>query len=415
MNPRFRTSMTSQAGAVPAQIVQGRIVNINLVNWTVDVVAQFDRKRYFEVQVASPYLHHNRGEGLSIFPEVNSVCMVCVPSDSSPPYVLAFIMPHETVTDASSDDAPAGTRSHGAKSEFATDASFACGRPKAKPGDIFLRTRDNNFLILHRGGVLQIGATELAQRIYIPLGNLVTDISENYAHHNAGGSIVWGLQDGPSQTNFPAQYLHTFRVFANDKAADVRLAVGKVYSPVPDPDGGTALAAAGVGQSADSPIICELVVAPKGFNVESGDVVDASVPKQTVLRFVFDRTGNTFLRCEGNLSFLIRKKLTITVNDDVTFSTTTHMSLSAKKGIDIDGGAYSHVKGDIVRLGRGTIAVACRGDLVRTTVTAVPFQIICAPIPAGSTAVVGTITFGAPGAPVPIVGSIVSGNDKVLA
>jgi hypothetical protein len=415
MTSRFRTSFTQQAGAEAAYILQGRIVNINLVNWTVDVVAQFDRKRFFEIQVGSPYLHFNRGEGLSIFPEIGATCMVCIPSDSSPPYVQSFIMPHETMTDTATDDAPAGTRSHGSKAAFATDASFAGGRPKAKPGDIWLRGRDGNFLILHRGGVLQIGATELAQRIYIPLTNLVTDISENYAHHNSSGSIVWGLQDGPSQVNYPAQYMHTFRVFANDKYADVRLVVGKVYNPIPEPDGGSGLASGGVGQSEDSPIICELTVAPKGFNAETGDVADSGVSKKSVLKFVFDRTGNTFLRCEGNLTFVVKKKLTIHVSDEVNFSTDAHMGLTAKKGLDINGGDYSHIKGDLVRLGRGTTPVACVGDLVRTLVTAVPCTIVFASTPLGGAPSAGVLTLGLPGAPVPIVGSIASGNNKVLA
>jgi len=415
MPSRFRTSFSSTAGATPAEVHQGRVVNINIVNWTVDIAGQFDRKRFFEVQVGSPYLHSNRGEGFSAFPEVGAICMVCVPSDTSPPYVQAFLMPHETLTDTSTADAPLGTRSQGAPPAFATDATFAGGRPKVKPGDIFLKTRDGNFVILHRGGVLQIGSTELAQRLYIPLGNLVTDISENYAHHNAGGSIVWGLQDGPSLVNFPAQYMHTFRVFANDKYADVKLVVGKVYNPVAEPDGGLALAAAGVARSESSPIICELTVSPKGFNTETGDVADAAVGKRSVLKFVFDRTGNTFLRCEGSLTLLVKQKLTLNVGEDVDFSTSTHMNLKALKGIDIDGGAYSHLKAKLVRLGRGTRAVATRGDLVRTTVTSVPFSIICAPIAPGSTAVLGTITFGVPGVPAPIIGSIVSGNDTVLA
>lgn len=415
MGSRFRTSFTQTAGAEPAQVVQGRIVNINLPNWTVDVRAQFDRRRFFDIQVGSPYLHFNRGEGVSIFPEVGAVCMVCIPSDSSAPYVQSFIMPHETMTDTSSEDAPAGTRSHGARAEFATDASFAGGRPRVKPGDIFFRTRDGNFVILHRGGVLQIGATELAQRIYIPLGNLVTDVSENYAHHNSGGSIVWGLQDGPSQTNYPAQYMHTFRVFANDKFADIRLSVGKVSNPLPEPDGGVALAGAGVARSEASPIICELVVAPQGFTAETGDPANTSVGKQSVLKFVFDRTGNTFLRCEGNLTLAVRKKFSLSADDEMSFTTAKHMTIAAKEGLDINGGTYAHVKGELVRLGRGSRAVACRGDLVRTTVTAVPVTIVFSTTPTPGAPTAGVMTIGLPGTPVPIIGSIVGGNEKVLA
>ena len=245
MPSRFRSSWTQVEGHEPAKIVQGRVMNVNLVKWTIDVAAQFDRKKYFNIQVSSPYLHHSNGEGIYVVPEIGCTAMVCIPSDSAPPFVLCFVMAHQAIDD-SSTDAPSGTSSHGTPTPNATDSSFAGGRPVAKLGDIWLRTRDDNFVILHRGGVLQLGATELAQRIYIPLNNQVMDVSENYSHHNAGGAITWGLQDGPSLSQFPCQYQHTMRVFANDQYADIRVSMGNVYTPMGDPDGGTAASTAGI-------------------------------------------------------------------------------------------------------------------------------------------------------------------------
>jgi hypothetical protein len=191
-------------GNVPANFIQGKVVNVNLVNWTVDVTAQFDRKRYFDIQVGSPYMHYSNGEGISVFPEVGAKCMVCLPSDSSPPYVSSFIMPMEN-TDMAAPDAPKGTTSKSSPSATSSGASFAGGRPPAKPGDIWMRTRDDNFVILHRGGVVQIGCSELAQRLYIPLSHLIMDISNNYAHHNMGGSILWSMQEGAGMAHLPTE------------------------------------------------------------------------------------------------------------------------------------------------------------------------------------------------------------------
>ena len=129
MASKFRNSFTHKEGVDEALILQGRVHNVNVVKWTVDIITQFDRKKYFNIQVGSPYMHHSNGEGIYAVPEVGATCMVCVPSDSSPPFVLAFTMAHELVDDAS-DDAPAGTNSHGASVPNATDASFAGGRPK---------------------------------------------------------------------------------------------------------------------------------------------------------------------------------------------------------------------------------------------------------------------------------------------
>jgi hypothetical protein len=404
--------MTSKEGHVAARIVQGSIVNINLTKWTVDIIAQYDRKRYFNIQVSSPYLHHSNGEGISVFPEVGATAMVCLPSDSSPPFVIAFVMAVETVND-SADDAPAGTTSHGQQTPNPTDASFAGGRPQPVPGDIWMRTRDDNFVILHRGGVLQIGATELAQRIFIPLNNLVTDISENYEHHNSNGSIVWGLQTGPSQTQIASQYMQTFRIFTADQYADIKLACGKVYSPVPEPDGGVTLVEAGVAQGDDgqgsNPIIFEVTVSPKGFVAQSGDLADATATVQdSVLKFTFDRQGNTLLRTEGNLMIQVAKQLTFKLTQPFALEANDTASMTAKNGFDIDGGAYTHVKGSVVRLGAGQSGVARLSDLVSVQAAAVPCVVTFTnPPSAGPNPAV--LTTG------PIYGSILTGNPAVLA
>jgi hypothetical protein len=404
MPSKFRTSFTKVAGHDPARIVQGTITNINLVKWTVDVNAQFDRKRYFNIQVGGLYLHHSNGEGAYCFPEVGATCMVCIPSDSSPPFIQCFVMASETIDD-SSPDAPAGTTSHAQPPANVTDSTFAGGRIPPKPGDIVFRTRDGNFVILHRGGVLQIGATELSQRIFIPLNNLMMDISENYEHHNTNGSVVWGIQNGPSQTQIPSQKMETFRVFATDQYADIKICTGKVFSPVPEPDGSTTLNAAGIG----SPIIYEVTVSPMGFIAESGAQASSSTVSQSVMKFTFDRKGNTLFRTEGNLYFKVAKKLTLKVAGDIALTTGGNGALTAQNGFDIDGGTHVYVKGQLVRVNDGKLAVARVTDTVQTPVPGVPVTISF-----GSTPVAGPNP-GVLTIPTPLVGKIVSGNTTFLA
>lgn len=413
MTTRFRTSFTSREGFDPALLVQCRIINVNLVNWTVDVISQFDRKSYYEIQVASPYLHYNNGEGLSVVPEVGAVCVVAIPSDSSAPFVLAFIMP-PTVVDSGTEDAPNGmAQQQGGPQQFATDASFDGGRKAPKPGDISLRTRDGNFVVLHRGGVLQIGANELAQRIYIPLNNLITDISENYVHHNASGSVRWGLQDGPSEKNFPSEYMHTFRVFANDKAADIRVLAGNVRRPLGEPSDGDQedldQLEIGNDQKTD-PIIYEVAVSKTGFVAGTGEPDSTSVNKNTVLRFFFDRKGGTFLRCKASLLISTKKKLRIKSTEEMEFECKS-MLIKADDGVEISGGKYTHVKGDIVRLGSGGQPVARQGDIVTVVFppSIIPVMGVVGPGPASGSAVTGFIMGGQ------AIGTITSGNPQVVA
>jgi hypothetical protein len=411
MGTKFRTSFTHVAGHDPANIVQGRIINVNVVKWTVDVAAQFDRKKYFNIQVASPYLHHSNGEGIYAFPEIGATVMVCLPSDSSAPFVQCFVMASEVIDDAS-PDAPLGTNSHSQPADNATDATFAGGRPRAIPGSIYMRTRDGNRIALHRGGVLEIGSTELCQSVYIPLNNLLVDTTENYEHHNAAGSVRWGLQDGPSLEKFPGQFMQTFRIYATDQYADVKFACGKVFAPVPEPDAGVTLALAEVGAGDDNPIILELAVSPQGFIAESGDIVDLSTVAASVMKFTFDRKGNTLLRVEGNVVFQMNKRLTFKVKEELSIETEAHGQLKAANGFDIDGGTYTHIKGEVVRLGRGTIPVAHVGSIVSTLLAAMPLVLqTAAPIIPGMAPNPIFLTTPVAG----LVGSIVSGNQGVLA
>ena len=388
--PRFRTSFTNQAGNKPAEVVQGKIVNINMVNWTVDVTTQFDKKRYFDIQVGSPYVHYSNGEGLSIFPEIGAKCMVTLPSDSSPPYVSSFIMPVENV-DLSAADAEKGTTSHAKPNRSSTGASFAGGRPRVKPGDILLRTRDDNFIILHRGGVLQIGATELAQRIYIPLNNLIMDVSENYAHHNAGGSMLWSVQTGPTLEKLPSEYSHTLRVFANDKSADVRVKMGKVSDPMIEPKDGAGDLIGGMATK-ENYIMCEVAVAPAGFNPQTGAQEPAAKNSQ-VFRFFFDKAGNVLLRAKGSIAIRSSKRLRLSTGGGIQFDTDADITMTAKNGATIDGGAFAHLKGGVVRLGPGSTPVALTGSMVQVIFPFTPMPNPATPVPM---TVFGTIITGQP-------------------
>jgi hypothetical protein len=419
--------MMHQAGSDPAQIVQGRVVNVNMTNWTVDVAATFDRKNYFDIQIGSPYLHYSAGEGLSIFPDVGAQCAICIPGDSSPPFVLCYLMPTETIN-TSSTAAPAGTNSHGdgGASSTPTDASFAGGRPTPVPGDIYLQGRDGNFLILHRGGVLQIGASQVAQRIYIPLSNIVTDITGTYNHFNTGGAQTWGIQEGVQ--TLPAQHLSVYRVFAGNQYADIKIAMGNPFSPMPDPDGGTMAQAAGLGQGNNNEIIFELAVAPNGFVVPTGEIASASIAKSSVLHFQFDQQGNTVARIEGKFSMHVTQPTTLDFGDNFTVTSANNISMTAQHGIDIDGGDYVNIKGKVVQIGPGQTPVALLGGAVTSYVGPTPMPcvitLVTPAVTASSTGpgtvtpgvpIMATITIGTIGQALPIGGSITTAEYVVKA
>lgn len=394
---RFRTSFTKTEGNTPAEWVQAKVINVNMVNWTVDVTTQFDRKKYCDIQVASPYLHYSNGEGFSAFPEVGAKCMVCLPSDSSPPFVGAFIMPVE-ITDMAAADAPKGITSKSSPGATSSGASFAGGRPRAKPGDIWMRTRDDNFVILHRGGVLQLGCSELAQRIYIPLNHLVMDISQNYAHHNAGGSILWSMQEGAGLEHLPTEYTHCFRVYADNKRADVRVKVGKVSDPIAEPAGSDGnqedidLLSLGKG---DDFIVAEVVISPESFNADNGRPEPDDIRSRTVLRFFFDRAGGTFFRAKGSVFIATKKRLRVKSDQEMEFISAKTISMTAVEGMSLDGGAYLRLGGKTIRFNGGTRPVAYQGSTVTVIMPYTPMPI---PGPPGAIPMklTGFITAGEP-------------------
>ena len=383
----FRSGWFQPEGASGAHILEGQIADLNLNNWTVDFVAKHDQKYYLNVQVSTPYAHFNRGEGFYAMPDIGAKCHICIPSDGPPPFVLDFIMPQETLDDTSTDDAPEGTDgSKGGASKTTSAASFAGGRVRAKPGDIGITNRDGSFVRLHRGGVLQIGASSLAQRIYIPLNNLVTDISENYRHYNTGGSINWFINQGESQTNPPTVSRHTYRLLANDEKATVRIAIGKLSDMIREPtsEAQADLSALGFGED---PTVCEVLIAPDAIVAESGEL-ESGTSKASVLRYFFDKKGNTFYRTQGSVNLRIEKRMRLRVAQDmeifgdknfrIVFDQTGR--LEATKGLDISG--------KVIKMNGGSKAVASVGSVVRVAITT--------PVP-----IIGTVSG------VPIVGGFI--------
>jgi hypothetical protein len=256
---------------------------------------------------------------------------------------------------------------------------------------------------------LELGATEIAKRIYIPIGNRILDISGQYEHQTTGGTIWWGIQEVPSVENPPAQEVQTYRLFANDKYLDLRIAKGKVFHPIPDPPGSAGEDAKNNLQM-DGTIVYEVVLAKQGFRPVTGEPVSGDVGNSVTLKFFFDLKGNTFLRSEGSAYFAFKKKVKIDVGDNLAISCDT-LSVTAKNGATITGGPIAELRADLVRLQAGVSPIARLGDAIQG---GIPL-----PVPAVITFTNPPITPGVPLAclitvPAGVVGAIISGNPNLL-
>lgn len=359
----FRTTMTTPEGLHKTDIFLGRIINLDLTSWTVDVVSQFDQMYLPDIPIGTPYQHVARGEGMYVIPEVGAKCAVCWPGDSSPPFVLCFVMPHELDQTSDDDQSP-------------VKASFGGGRQVGKPGDMVMRGRDGNQVVLHRGGVLQIGATELSQRIYVPLQNMILDFCENYSMQNSGGSIRWGIQEGEGKASLPTEHVETYRVYADDKYGDIRIATGKVHYPTPDDD--TGITDAEVGSN--GPVVYEFTFSKNGFRAEDGGVIQAT-GNNVKLKFTFDRNGNAAMRIDGNAYIRCKKKLSLNVDGDILVRGGGGVNVQITGDVKFTAGGVIEITGAVIKLNNGSNPIARLGDTVVGSYN--PQLLVAAPTPLG--------------------------------
>ena len=386
MRSAFRTTFTQPEGKVSAWVFEALVLDIDLAAWTVDVISKHDQLIFQHVQVAAPYLHPNRGDGFYCLPEVGAKCMVCIPSDGPPAFVLCFIMPQEQVVSVSTEGEVFDERIY----------TYAGGRTRPKPGDIMMRGRDGNFICLHRGGVLQIGSTELAQRIYIPLQNIVEDISQVYRHYNAGGAINWGLRAGDPEDELATSFKQTFRLFADEEEATVRVCVG-TFDPMVEAtaDWSSDLSGLEIGDD-NNPVVYEVTISPGGFNPEDGAPVSGAA-EGTTLRLLFDKNGGTFLGAHGSVLFTTKKKIKIVAEDDIYIESKKSITIKAGTTLRIEGGKAMDLTSSVTKLNGGSKPIAHVGSMVQMTLTA--------PVPIMVGGVPGTITAGSI-----MTGQILSGN-----
>lgn len=184
-------------------IQSARVLDVNIKNYTLAVASQFAKKPLIGIPFMVPYSHHHSGEGIYFMPEVGSVCWICIPSDGNKPFVMGWNPSSES-------------------------GSYRGRRQDLNPGDIYLGTRDDNAIILRRGGVVQVGATPLAQRIYLPVNNTIKDFCENYGLHTLGGDLEWTVARAETDTSGARKTLLKVRAkkLADDKAYVAELQIG---------------------------------------------------------------------------------------------------------------------------------------------------------------------------------------------
>lgn len=330
--------MSTGGGFIAPRIETARIINVNIRDWSVDVVTEYGDKLYLDIQVGSPYFHYANGEGIYVMPEVGAYCWLCRPSSGldAHAFILAFQSPF--------DDAA---------------KSFRSNRPQLNPGDIMMKTRDENFIILRRGGVVQVGATPAAQRIYLPIKNTIRDFCENYGLHSIAGDMEWVVHRTEKDTAGGAKT--EFRLGVKEKASDP-YPIAELFMGSPD--------------GADAPEKLTMII-----------YADGSESQQIKIIMNFRKDGGVEFGFEGDFKATIKGKSEVKIDGDST------TEIGGKFGLKVNGSEATIESASMLTAKAGVKAMLEGGTLA--TVKAGSIASIDAPsVKVGGNAAVHPLVYG---------------------
>lgn len=277
--------MPSQATYSDTVIETGVIVDIDLRRWTVDVGTQHSDKQLFGLPWVSPYVHPENGEGFHLVPEIGAQCLICTPSDGDlSPFILGYL-------------------------PIPVKDSYRSNRANMNSGDMGMYTRDGNFIFLRRGGVIQIGATQVAQRLYIPVGNTIRDFAENYSMTTPGGELVWETDTQSAQNDqTPTRFVLRAKQFAEDESS------GSESFPITLTVGTTQTKDSKTKRSGQDGI------ENSGLEDASSPLVelDISVPGQPSFNLALDGHGNFYANVGGSGRWDFERDLILNIKRDRT-------------------------------------------------------------------------------------------------
>jgi hypothetical protein len=281
-------------GSSSARVEGGRIINVDIAHYTVDVKTMHTQRLLTDIQVSAPYLHFGSGEGIFAMPEVGAKVQVCFPSEG-PPFVLCYVTAFER--EGTPDGSPSTNPQTEEPNDSPTEVTFRAGRPRLQQGDIMLRCRDGNQIWLHRGGVVEIGSTQVCKRFYIPLLNTIRDFCENWEMLSAAGDLRWTVERAESSPDgdTTAYFTLSAKNLAQDQYATVFVQAGHV----------------------DDSNRFKMVIAPNAMDLKTGEVNGSSKFELTI-----NEDGDLDVTIEGDVTADITGDLNLTVGGDGDVSVT---------------------------------------------------------------------------------------------
>ena len=308
-----RSTSKASTGSQAATIHRCNVIAVNSANYTVDVrLEAHPYSLHFDVPYMVPYVHQAQGEGMNFMPEVGSTAWVCSPSETGrDSFVLGWTSVQESGT-------------------------YRAGRELLNPGDLHFSTRDGNFLHIRRGGIVQIGATPVCQRIFLPIRNTIRDFAENWEVSTPAGDLTWNVKRTDEQGDGHRQTLFTLAC--------------KEFSDDPNKDPIATLKIGSHGEGVDT--IISLETRDKG-----GGAVKTKLEITKTGKITWTLEKDLTLVVKGDYKATITGKMTTSSDSDMALKSGTKLTGDAPKVILTgDTGALTldsncELKGGTVKLG----------------------------------------------------------------
>lgn len=294
--------------ASAAFIESGRVLDVDMATYTLTVTTQYTKKPQSGVSFATPYQHFTNGEGIYFMPEIGSLCWICFPSDGNRAFVLAW-------------------------ASGATEGDHRSNKKDLNPGDIYLGTRDENFMILRRGGVVQIGGGPICQRMFLPIDNTIKDFCENYGLHTLAGDLEWSVAREESTTDGkrPSHVRLLAKEFSDDAKPIAELEIGS-HEGNQDTILSLNIRASGV-DSSDRKLVLEIT---KDGNVSWTAIKDSLWSVKGDGAFTVDVGGDALVKSGGEAK-LTGKTVVVHGDTAAEVSTNQMLALKGKTGVNIEG------------------------------------------------------------------------------
>lgn len=167
-------------------IEYAKVTGVDPSNRTVTLLCTNTHRSPVDVPLLSSQAHPDHSGGDDYVPEIGAYCFVAFPSDKSTPFVLGYV--NKPSYGAVVDDSGAVVE----EPSPVPALSYSYNRAELDPGDRMFSTADGNHVILRRGGMVQVGATPLAQMMMIPIENVVRFYAQRFQLRSPLGEIDWG-------------------------------------------------------------------------------------------------------------------------------------------------------------------------------------------------------------------------------